>query len=676
MAEESQIGFKSRREFMKLSTAAVTAAAAIESDACAPLFRHVEPFKGQPEPHDVVIIGSGFGAMVAATQLAGKVNSILMLERGVFFTSPERPVPPFFGNLPNDKKLWTTDDFQYWATPDNDGGLRGEFLKLVRLHRGGDYFADKHRVPLYNYSQFQHLDVLTANAVGGGSAIYSNVSLQPYRPNTAADCPVMSHWPLKLSDNDYKCATGWMEAWRGKAAPIVTTTPVDPSWDLTKLDAIGNPTVDYSYLYLPRSKALKRAAGRLTSTTTILEGWKPLPLQLFEHGLTAPGALKDQRICERQGRCFLGCLPGARHTLNKIFFGGLLAFIESAQLKLRPRSNVRSVTQGPNNTWDVRYYDVLTGNERIVRTPTVIFAAGVLGTVEILMRSRAAGLSLSERLGHGFSTNGDFSGFVVDIPKALKANPPNPNKLVDNRVFPTKGPINTSHVTFQVDGGRLVNVEDAGIPAMFAKAAKRILKSTNKQGVNFFEFIAQLFSRDTERQTEPEMVEDTFWFNCMGDDGDPQKPFRDVGGRFGFSHDKLTLDYDPKDHAVFGAVEDLLKKFAVAMDEPDKADPSTTPRYVPFPLWSNVIGSPKLVITHPLGGCIMGADATEGAVSTEGRLYSGPSGTATHKGLFVMDGSVSPGPVAVNPSLSIVAIALRIADAVAADLNMTVKKYC
>ena len=118
MADESQTSPKSRRDFIKASAAVVTAAAAVETNACAGVLGHVKPFAGQPEPHDVVIIGSGFGAMVAATQLTGKVNSVLVLERGVFFTSPERPVPPFFGNFPTDQKIWTKDDYQYWPTPE------------------------------------------------------------------------------------------------------------------------------------------------------------------------------------------------------------------------------------------------------------------------------------------------------------------------------------------------------------------------------------------------------------------------------------------------------------------------------------------------------------------------------------------------------------------------------
>jgi cholesterol oxidase len=39
----------------------------------------------------------------------------------------------------------------------------------------------------------------------------------------------------------------------------------------------------------------------------------------------------------------------------------------------------------------------------------VFLAAGTLGTNEILLRSRAYGLKVSDRLGKGFSGNGDVS---------------------------------------------------------------------------------------------------------------------------------------------------------------------------------------------------------------------------------------------------------------------------
>jgi cholesterol oxidase len=40
-----------------------------------------------------------------------------------------------------------------------------------------------------------------------------------------------------------------------------------------------------------------------------------------------------------------------------------------------------------------------------------VLAAGTLGSTEILLRSRERGLAVSDRLGHGFSANGDIIAF-------------------------------------------------------------------------------------------------------------------------------------------------------------------------------------------------------------------------------------------------------------------------
>src|SRR5260370_35424917 len=71
---------------------------------------------------------------------------------------------------------------------------------------------------------------------------------------------------------------------------------------------------------------------------------------------------------------------------------------------------------------------------------------------------------VSKTLGSKFSTNGDFSGFVTVDPDKLQYP-----------IYATRGPINTSHVTFR-DGKLLVNVEDAGLPSMFASLVEKTLK--------------------------------------------------------------------------------------------------------------------------------------------------------------------------------------------------------
>lgn len=64
----------------------------------------------------------------------------------------------------------------------------------------------------------------------------------------------------------------------------------------------------------------------------------------------------------------------------------------------------------------------------------------------------------------------------------------------------------------------------------------------------------------------------------------------------------------------------------------------------------------RVVTVHPLGGCPMGRDETEGVVDPYGAVFGCPPG------LYVADGSVMPGPVGPNPSLTIAALADRFAD--------------
>jgi cholesterol oxidase len=63
----------------------------------------------------------------------------------------------------------------------------------------------------------------------------------------------------------------------------------------------------------------------------------------------------------------------------------------------------------------------------------------------------------------------------------------------------------------------------------------------------------------------------------------------------------------------------------------------------------------RVITVHPLGGCPMGRDEGEGVVDAHGEVFNYP-------GLFIADGSVMPGPVGPNPSLTIAALANRFAD--------------
>jgi cholesterol oxidase len=74
-------------------------------------------------------------------------------------------------------------------------------------------------------------------------------------------------------------------------------------------------------------------------------------------------------------------------------------------------------------------------------------------------------------------------------------------------------------------------------------------------------------------------------------------------------------------------------------------------------------GGPLSTFTtvHPLGGCPMADDPARGVVDDAGRVHGYP-------GLQVLDGSIVPTALGVNPSKTIAALAERGADALVAGL--------
>jgi cholesterol oxidase len=80
-------------------------------------------------------------------------------------------------------------------------------------------------------------------------------------------------------------------------------------------------------------------------------------------------------------------------------------------------------------------------------------------------------------------------------------------------------------------------------------------------------------------------------------------------------------------------------------------------RFLDNPIWH----VNRVITVHPLGGCPMGRDIREGVVDSYGRAFE-------YKDLIIADGSVMPGPVGTNPSLTIAALADRFADRLIDDL--------
>src|SRR5437879_2719075 len=84
-----------------------------------------------PFDFDVIIVGSGFGATVLAIDQTSKGKRVLILERGVWWLTPEltgeNPMNPFLKARPE------TQPVQYWPRPDHRRGLV-DFLAIVKAN--------------------------------------------------------------------------------------------------------------------------------------------------------------------------------------------------------------------------------------------------------------------------------------------------------------------------------------------------------------------------------------------------------------------------------------------------------------------------------------------------------------------------------------------------------------
>ena len=125
-------------------------------------------------------------------------------------------------------------------------------------------------------------------------------------------------------------------------------------------------------------------------------------------------------------------------------------------------------------------------------------------------------------------------------------------------------------------------------------------------------------------------------------------PFLGMGtdssdGRFELRGDQVEVQWSPwRNRGLLRAIERVMRDLSHGAGG----------RFVTSLLWRWPLR--KVLTAHPLGGCPMGESATTSAVNDRGEVWG-------HPNLFVVDGSIIPTALAVNPSLTIAALAERAA---------------
>jgi cholesterol oxidase len=445
---------------------------------------------------------------------------------------------------------------------------------------------------LYDVRFLSGIGTVTASAVGGGSLIYANVHVRP-------DAAIFEdpRWPTSYSRAS-------LEPYFDKVARELRLDPVPASLSLRKRDLF------------------KRAAermGRPTFDPPEAVAWTESP---------GPG----RKICQLCAECEFGCQHGAKNTMDQTY----LARAEALGATVWPRTLVSHVEPAPGGGYRVHCTDLATGERRTVEGSRVVLAAGTLGTVELLLRSRDGAKSLpgvSKRLGHGYSGNGDFLGSLQNAREDIQ---------------PWVGPDVATVMRFTDEAPRFTLVT-----ATFNQPATRVLAGMGQprlgpfQGIGYplWTFLGPLvhkaFAKGLLSKPMSNRVDPARTCNLFGIGQD------NANGRMGLKGGRLDVEWN-----YAGENAELVKRMSAAMQEVASQYGGT---YAPLVTWQ-LFKRPFTV--HSLGGAHLADSPERGVVSTEGEVFN-------HPGLHVADGSVIPTAIGFHPVMTISAVAERIAEAVA-----------
>jgi cholesterol oxidase len=556
------------------------------------------------EHFDAVVIGSGFGGSVTAYRLAEAGRSVCLLERG-------KPYPP--GSFPRSPHGLSRN---FWNPSE---GLLG----------------------MFDVWSFSGLDALISSGLGGGSLIYANVMIRKDEHWFVHDdgAPGHEYWPVTRAD-------------------------LEPHYDRAErmLHVQRYPFEHEPYASTHKTRALKDAAERLgrdwflpnLAVTFANEGSEPVPGEPIReehpnlHGRT-------RYTCRLVGECDVGCNYGSKNSLDYTY----LSEAKRLGAELRTLCEVRTFRRRDGGGFEIDYvvHDPETEGHKTnthalplvtVTADRLIVSAGTLGSTFLLLRNRDSLRGLSPVLGTHFCGNGDLLTFAVRC--SDRRNGHAQPAVID----PNFGPVITSAIRYgdSLDGdgvdGRGFYVEDAGYPdfiswmlegldeprALWAwrKVGWRLVRKyiQHKPETNISDAVSAVFG-------DSRLSAGILPLLGMG---------RDIpDGRMHLVDGKLEVDWT-KNRAskpYFERVRKSMEELATELGG----------EFQDNPLW----WLSRVITVHALGGCPMGRNADEGVVDAWGRAFGVP-------GLHVADGSVMPGPVGPNPSLTIAALADRFADAI------------
>jgi cholesterol oxidase len=529
----------------------------------------VEASPDERERWDFIIVGSGFGGSVSALRLAEKGYRVLVIEKGRRLGAADFP-----------KTNWNLKRWMWLPAL----GFRG----------------------LFKMTFLRHVTALSGVGVGGGSLVYANT--------------------LPIPRDDFFTSTGWRDLadWKAELGPHYATAR-------RMLGATENP-------YVTRADEVIHQIGRAIGRP---EHAHPTTVAVYfgEPGRTVPdpyfgGAGPERTGCIQCGGCMTGCRHGAKNTLDKNY----LYLAERLGVKVLADTEVTAVrpldgaADGGGRGYEI---DALEGARQVGRrrrrfvADRVIFAGGVLGTVDLLLRMRAPGGGLprlSRRLGHFVRTNSEVLMGVVSRRRDVDLS----RGIAIGSILHTDDHSHLEPVRYAAGSGffRLLTMPHAPGDTLAARLAHAL------------RFALRHPLQTARTYLVPDLAKYSMILLYM----------RTIDG-----HLNLTLKRSARSGFRLGLATELADgpRPVASIPEATRLGEMVGEQIdgTPVSMLTEVLfGSPTTA--HILGGCAMAADADGGVIDHRHEVFGYP-------GLYVIDGSAVSANPGVNPSLTIAALAER-----------------
>jgi len=439
--------------------------------------------------------------------------------------------------------------------------------------------------------------ILSGAGVGGGSLGYCGVLLEP--PDGFFRDP---QW------------AGLQDDWRATLAPFYQKAR-------KMLGVVRNPR-------LWKSDALLHAYARDIGREN---HFQPTDLGIFfgdpDDEVEDPyfGGMGPSRTgCNEKGCCMVGCRAGGKNSLDRNY----LYLAEGLGAKIAPErlvTGVRPLEGGGYVVTTERSTSLLRKEKKRTTGKGVVFAAGALGTNQLLLKLRRSGAlpNLSDQVGRTVRTNSEV---LLGVSSRKKHD-----RFCDGVAITS-----------------ILSVDDHTV----------IEPVRYPQGSDAMFWLSGLLTDEGSRLTRPLK----YLWNCM------KHPLRFLRTLIPFGWARrviILLVMQSRDNRF-----DLCLRrkwfwpFAYKMDA--RGGSSTIPTYIPEAnqaaeaLAKKIDGVPHNAITevlfnkplsaHILGGCAIGKNADHGVVDKYCRVFG-------YEEMYVLDGSAVPANPGVNPSLTITALA-------------------